>query len=411
MLWLLLTLVVRSEIVEVTPESLATMLGQNQPQAFLVMFYSRWCEHSLILMNSVDDASALIAGIARVLKVDITNDIDTAETYSVSGYPSLRLFKAGQDSVEYEGIFAPRAIGVWVRRHVMSSQYMTFITTDNQISDLNKTSPFIVVSYFPSKGFFGWNSYSELARATLDMEFVWTNSTALAEKLGAPMTGLALHSDEGHFVYSGDLDDLDKVDRFLRMHRLPLVTHASFHNARRLLSDERNVMVLKSDSPLITESLREKWLFVVLGGYQPLIEFLGNSTDEVMVFIGGLTRRSNRFACADASSCLKEQWSRSITGTVEFLSENSHAKPLLVYFYAPWCIACVGFHKMFETLIAERLSYKVALSRMDCSVTQDVSVPFYPFIKLVRKPGSSGVDYPGDFDRADNVIDWVLARV
>ena len=425
MLWLLLGCIVRSDIVDFTPDNLEGLLVSSTREDVLVMFYAKWCNHSRNVMPSVERAAELLTGSARLFRVDITNDVAVAERYNITGYPSLRLFRHNAASIDYEGSFASKAIAVWARR-ISASDYTSFISTENQVHDLRRFTPFVAIAYFPSSRYFGTDAFSELAKATLDMEFVWTNNTALAEKLSVPRSGLVLHSDEGRFIYSGDLDDLDTVDVFLRSHRLPLLTKASFENSRLILKDERNIILFQHTPPLLSEDHRHEWLFVALAGYQPLIDYV-QPTADIMVVTGGLSNRSSIFECKDLSSCLKREWKRPesrisrhvnsrhahvIELTTDSLAVASTDKPMLVFFYAPWCLACSEFHTILENHVLMRVGEKVSVARIDCSAndTPGIHVPYYPYFRLISKPGTPGLLYPGEFDKGDDLINWVLSR-
>lgn len=72
----------------------------------LVKFYAPWCGHCKRLAPDFDKASTILVNndpSVQLIKVDCTVETKTCSKYNVNGYPTLKIFKDGQVSSEYNG--------------------------------------------------------------------------------------------------------------------------------------------------------------------------------------------------------------------------------------------------------------------------------------------------------------------
>lgn len=94
-----------ADVLEFTDSDFATRIGETETT--LVMFYAPWCGHCKKLKPEYAKAAELLRGedpAIALAKVDCTEGgKDTCNKFSVSGYPTLKIFKNGEVSQEYNG--------------------------------------------------------------------------------------------------------------------------------------------------------------------------------------------------------------------------------------------------------------------------------------------------------------------
>ncbi|XP_058460976.1 protein disulfide-isomerase A3 [Malaya genurostris] len=101
-----------ADVLDLTDSDFSTRVAETETT--LVMFYAPWCGHCKKLKPEYAKAAEILRGEdppIALAKVDCTEGgKDTCSKFSVSGYPTLKIFKNGEVSQEYNG---PReAIGI-----------------------------------------------------------------------------------------------------------------------------------------------------------------------------------------------------------------------------------------------------------------------------------------------------------
>jgi len=119
----------------------------------LVMFYAPWCGHCKRLKPDFEKAAGLLKANdppVALVKVDCTDaGKDTCGRFSVSGYPTLKIFRDGELSQDYNG---PREAGGIVK--FMKAQVgpaSKECKTDSDVAELLKKPEVVVVSYLTEK--------------------------------------------------------------------------------------------------------------------------------------------------------------------------------------------------------------------------------------------------------------------
>ena len=63
----------------------------------LVDFWAEWCGPCKALSPKLEEIAGEMSGKAKIVKVDVDANPDTASKYGVRGIPTLVLFKAGKE--------------------------------------------------------------------------------------------------------------------------------------------------------------------------------------------------------------------------------------------------------------------------------------------------------------------------
>lgn len=76
----------------------------NSEKPTLVDFYATWCSPCQMLTPILEGVSTEVGDNAKVLKIDIEKNMDTASQYGVRSVPTLILFKEGKEVWRQTGL-------------------------------------------------------------------------------------------------------------------------------------------------------------------------------------------------------------------------------------------------------------------------------------------------------------------
>lgn len=68
----------------------------NSSQPVLVDFWAQWCAPCRMLAPTIDQVAEDFAGRAKVVKLNVDDNMGTSAKYNIRGIPTLLLFKDGQ---------------------------------------------------------------------------------------------------------------------------------------------------------------------------------------------------------------------------------------------------------------------------------------------------------------------------
>ncbi|KAL6457538.1 hypothetical protein MHYP_G00345010 [Metynnis hypsauchen] len=72
-------------------------------ETLLVKFYAPWCGHCKKLAPEFETAAKRLKGIVTLAKVDCTTNTEVCGRFGVNGYPTLKIFRNGEESSSYDG--------------------------------------------------------------------------------------------------------------------------------------------------------------------------------------------------------------------------------------------------------------------------------------------------------------------
>lgn len=84
-----------SEVIDITDENFETEVI-NSDIITLVDFWATWCGPCRKLAPVVDELASQYDGKVKFVKIKADENMQTAQKYSISGVPSLLLFKNGE---------------------------------------------------------------------------------------------------------------------------------------------------------------------------------------------------------------------------------------------------------------------------------------------------------------------------
>ncbi|KAG7335964.1 hypothetical protein KOW79_000657 [Hemibagrus wyckioides] len=72
-------------------------------ETLLVEFFAPWCGHCKRLAPEYEAAATRLKGKVPLVKVDCTTNSETCEKFGVNGYPTLKIFRNGDEASAYDG--------------------------------------------------------------------------------------------------------------------------------------------------------------------------------------------------------------------------------------------------------------------------------------------------------------------
>ena len=84
-----------ANVLEITDENFETEV-EKEEQLTLVDFWATWCGPCRKLSPVIDGLANEFAGKVKFVKIKADENVQTAQKYSISGVPSLLVFKNGE---------------------------------------------------------------------------------------------------------------------------------------------------------------------------------------------------------------------------------------------------------------------------------------------------------------------------
>lgn len=78
------------------------MINSDKPT--LVDFYATWCGPCKVQAPILEQVATEVGDGAKILKVDIDNNMDAARAYGIRSVPTLVLFKEGKEVWRQSGV-------------------------------------------------------------------------------------------------------------------------------------------------------------------------------------------------------------------------------------------------------------------------------------------------------------------
>lgn len=415
------------------------------------MFYAPWCGHCKKLKPEFDAAATELLKNdppVTLAKVDCTEGgKDTCSKFSVSGYPTLKIFKNGEVSKAYSG---PRAAAGIVK--YMKGQVGPVAKVLNTLSEVNRflEEPEVsVIGFFKSESSLksAFMSVADKEREKLKFRFGVTKSDEILKEYGQTDGVILFRPKHLHSVFEPSKVEYDGEHNYdaLASWSKKLMHGLCDHRTQDNLDDFKNPLVVAyygvdyAKDPKGTNYWRNR-ILKVAKKYADDFNFAISAKDdfqhELNEFGYDYVKSKKPVILARSATDKKYKMTEEFSVEVfeDFLKKmkageleaylksepipDNNDKPVvvavgknfddvvlnndkdtLIEFYAPWCGHCKNLAPVWEELGEKMIGENVAVVKMDATAN-DVPSPFevrgFPTIYWAPKNSkSSPVSYNG----------------
>ncbi|XP_032479701.1 protein disulfide-isomerase A3 isoform X2 [Phocoena sinus] len=181
-----------SDVLELTDDNFESRISDTGSAGLmLVEFFAPWCGHCKKLAPEYEAAATRLKGIVPLAKVDCTANTNTCNKYGVSGYPTLKIFRDGEEAGAYDG---PRtADGIVSHLKKQAGPASVGLRTEEEFEKFISDKDASVVGFF--KDLFS-DAHSEFLKAASNLRdnyrFAHTSVESLVNKYDDDGEGITL---------------------------------------------------------------------------------------------------------------------------------------------------------------------------------------------------------------------------
>uniref|UniRef100_A0A671Y1K0 Protein disulfide-isomerase n=1 Tax=Sparus aurata TaxID=8175 RepID=A0A671Y1K0_SPAAU len=381
----------------------------------LVEFFAPWCGHCKRLAPEYETAATRLKGSVPLVKVDCTSNSNTCSKYGVSGYPTLKIFRDGEDSGPYDGPRTADGIVSFLKKQAgpASVELKDDAAFQKFIADQDAS----VIGFFADDKSTSQAEYLKAASALRDnYRFAHTNSEQILAK--KPNTGL--HSVK----FTDEKYTSNKIKRFIQDNIFGICPHMTDDNKDQLKGKDLLVAyydvdydknpkgsnywrnrVMKVAKSFLDQGKKLNFAVASKAAFShDLSEFGLDGSSGELPLVTIRTAKGDKYAMA-------EEFSRDGKALERFLQDyfdgklkrylksepipenndgpvkvvvaenfdsivNDDSKDVLIEFYAPWCGHCKSLEPKFNEL-GEKLAEdpNIVIAKMDATAN-DVPSPY-----------------------------------
>lgn len=433
------------DVLDLTDSDFSTRVAETETT--LVMFYAPWCGHCKRLKPEYAQAAELLRGAdppIALAKVDCTEGgKESCNKFSVSGYPTLKIFKNGEVHQEYNGPREAAGIVKYMKAQVgPSSKDILTVAEFDKFLSAQETTVF---------GFFAKESnlkatylkYADKNREKL--RFGHSSAKEVLDKQGETDAIVLFRAPQYHNKFESNSvkfegSDIDEVIAFVKTNFHGLVGHRT----RDSVQDFKNPFVIAyyavdyTKNPKGTNYWRNRILKVAKEYTGPFSFAIASKDDfqhELNEYGYDYTGEKPVVLARDARNqkfILKEEF--SVEALHQFLKEldagklepyqksepipadNSapvkvavaknfddvvlnNGQDTLIEFYAPWCGHCKKLTPIYDELATKLQDEEVSIVKIDATandVPPEFEVRGFPTLFWLPKDSKSvPVKYEG----------------
>ncbi|KAG5274098.1 hypothetical protein AALO_G00159160 [Alosa alosa] len=410
-----------SDVLEFTDDDFDSRIGDHD--MILVEFFAPWCGHCKRLAPEYEAAATRLKGIVALAKVDCTANSNVCSKYGVSGYPTLKIFRDGEEAGGYDG---PRtADGIVSHLKKQAGPASVEVKTQAEFDKFTADRDASVVGFFADGGSSAQAEFLKSASALRESyRFAHTNNEDLLKKYDVEAEGVILFRpphltnkfEDSSVKFSEEKLTNAKIKRFIQDSIFGMCPHMTDDNKDLLRGKDLLVAYYDVDyekNPKGSNYWRNRVMKVAKGFLDQgkklnfavanknsfshdLSEMgLDASAGEIPV-VGIRTAKGDKYV-------MQEEFSRDGKALERFLQDyfdgnlkrylksepipenndgpvkvlvaenfdsivNDDSKDVLIEFYAPWCGHCKSLEPKYNEL-GEKLANdpNIVIAKMDAT--------------------------------------------
>ncbi|XP_005807506.1 protein disulfide-isomerase A3 [Xiphophorus maculatus] len=416
-----------SDVLEFTDDDFESRIGDHE--LLLVEFFAPWCGHCKRLAPEYEAAATRLKGTVSLAKVDCTANSNACSKYGVSGYPTLKIFRDGEESGPYDGPRTADGIVSFLKKQAGPASVE--LKTEGDFEKFMADQDASVIGFFADDKSSEQTEFLKAASALRDdYRFAHTNAEALLSSHGGE--GVVLFRpprltnkfEDGSVKFNEDKFTSNKIKRFIQDNIFGICPHLTDDNKDQLKGKDLLVAYYDVDydkNPKGSNYWRNRVMKVAKGFLdqgKKLNFAVANknqfSHDLSDFGIDGVSGELPVVAIRTAKGdkyVMSEEFSRDGKALERFLQDyfdgklkrylkseavpetndgpvkvlvaenfdsivNDDSKDVLIEFYAPWCGHCKNLEPKYKEL-GEKLADdpNVVIAKMDATAN-DVPSPY-----------------------------------
>uniref|UniRef100_A0A8C2D1Z7 Protein disulfide-isomerase A3 n=1 Tax=Cyprinus carpio TaxID=7962 RepID=A0A8C2D1Z7_CYPCA len=381
-------------------------------ETLLVEFFAPWCGHCQQLAPEYEAAATKLKGTLPLAKVDCTVNSETCERFGVNGYPTLKIFRNGDEAGSYDGPRTADGIVSYMKKQAGPSSVSLLSEADLDSFVDSYEAKAQNKSYLTS---FEENvvKYTESISYSSLRTFIRDNVFGLCPHLTSENKDILRGSDLLTAYYNVDYLRNLKGTNYWRNRIMKVATQfqdrgLSFAVADRQefqdeLEEEFGVGSSEGgDIPLVTIRTREGHK------YSMQEEFTRDGKSLERFLEDYFAKRLKRYVKSEPVPESNDDPVKVVVADTFDEIVNDPEKDVLVEFYAPWCGHCKNLEPIYKEL-GEKLSGdpNIVIAKMDATandVPPNYDVQGFPTIYFVP---SGQKDQPQRYEGGREVSDFI----
>nr|KAF6388283.1 protein disulfide isomerase family A member 3 [Myotis myotis] len=389
-----------SDVLELTDDNFESRVSDTGSAGLmLVEFFAPWCGHCKRLAPEYEAAATRLKGIVPLAKVDCTANTNTCNKYGVSGYPTLKIFRDGEEAGAYDG---PRtADGIVSHLKKQAGPASVPLKTEEEFEKFIGDKDASVVGFF--KDLFS-EAHSEFLKAASNLRdnyrFAHTNIESLVNKYDDDGEGITLFRpshltnkfEDKTSAYKEQKMTSGKIKKFIQENIFGICPH--------MTEDNKDLIQGKDLLVAIRTAKGEKFVM------QEEFSRDGKALERFLqdYFDGNLKRYLKSEPIPESNDGpVKVVVAENFDEIV-----NDVNKDVLIEFYAPWCGHCKNLEPKYKELGEKlRKDPNIIIAKMDATAN-DVPSPYEVrgFPTIYFSPANKKLD-PKKYEGGRELSDFI----
>ncbi|XP_056137435.1 protein disulfide-isomerase A3 [Lampris incognitus] len=418
-----------SDVLEFTDDDFDSSIGDHD--LVLVEFFAPWCGHCKRLAPEYEAAATRLKGIVSLAKVDCTANSNVCSKYGVSGYPTLKIFRDGEESGAYDG---PRtADGIVSHLKKQAGPASVELKAEAEFAKFISDKDPSVVGFFSDSASTAQGEFLKAASALRESyRFAHSNVEAVLQSQGIEGEGVVVFRppqlsnkfEESSVNFSGEKFTSNKIKKFIQDNIFGICPYMTDDNKDQMKGKDLLVAyydvdydknpkgsnywrnrVMKVAKIFLDQGKQLSFAVASRNAFSHDMSELGleSSSGELPV-VGIRTTKGDKYVMTEEFTrdgkalesflhnyfdgklkryLKSEPIPESNDGPVKVIVAenfdsivNDEGKDVLIEFYAPWCGHCKSLEPKYKEL-GEKLANdpNVVIAKMDATAN-DVPSPY-----------------------------------